>query len=212
MNYLIAIINFIISLILIIPAYRLGNLNYKYWIGLVIIVIGTFFYPIAQTVRKKSYPILIEILICVHLSCALSLTTAFEIYEKISFWDNILHTMYGVVLMFFGYLFIVNIDTCKMKRLYKFVFLITFVLGFAAIWEFIEYFGYYLLDHDFQHMYDFKAGETPMDDTMIDMLVAGLAALILYFIGLILSISCKDKFEKFNDSLKVEERRKDGLQ
>lgn len=133
----------------------------------------------------KSFPVLVEVIICLQAMLSLSFANAFDMYVVLSEWDLILHGLLGVELLAFGYFILINNGGRKMTNLGKLIFLLIFVAGVAGLWEILEYIAYNITGHDFQHMTDFKVGDTPLDDTMTDMIISLITAFITYLVVVI---------------------------
>lgn len=98
-------------------------------------------------------------------------------YSIIPWYDDFVHFLSGFLVSYFA-LFIVRRFDIK-NKVFIVIFIISFSLGIAALWEFFEYFIDILLDKDLQKVVLFG-----VKDTMNDMLMAFLSS-IIFSIGYI---------------------------
>lgn len=187
-SFIIAIIFSIITLLLIIPAVLLDNDIPKFWATIPSSIVIYFIYPSLMAIFKGKWPSTLQLIICIQCLFGLSFASAFNMYEIFSFWDMILHGLLGVEAMAFGYFLMINTVEGRINLFGKIIFLFTFVMGIAAIWEIIEYTGYNLFDIDFQHMYDRPASDTPLDDTMWDIIIALITSFITFMVYVVDSL------------------------
>lgn len=204
-NFIIALLFSILSIIFIIPAKLLGNLNTKFWLCLAADIIVYFIYPLLQLIRRKGFPWLIGIVICLQFLFGLTIANAFNMYENVKHWDLILHGLFGAELLLIGYFILINNGGDNMNVLGRFIFLFMFVIGVAMVWEISEYIAYLITNKDFSHMFDYKPGENPLYDTMTDIIVALVGANIVYYIFVIDYMTGRKTINKLKKILKIED-------
>lgn len=193
-NLIIGLCYTVFALLLIIPRYVIvGSADITFWIGLFVGILLYFAYPIGQMIFKRNWPILLQIIICTQTIMGLTFASAFLMYSRIPFWDLILHGLLGVEATIFGYFILLNTIKGKMNLFGQIVFITTFVLGVAATWEIIEYIGYNLTGHDFQHFIEYPSKDTPLDDTMTDLIIALIVNLLCYLFILVDYLGFKGK-------------------
>ena len=124
-----------------------------------------FFVPLILVVEKwlkiEIVPLLVFLIY--FLAYGSILGTAFDVYNKIPFFDSLLHGISGVIFACVGYtimeLFIGKANGWK-QRMGCLVFGVCFSLAIAVLWELFEYAGTVLLGYDMQEdtcIYGFKS-------------------------------------------------------
>lgn len=112
--------------------------------------------------------------------------TCLKLYNTISYYDTIVHTLFG----FMGSIIALNIlfmlkKYDKKSIIFNMLFVISFTMVLAVTWEFIEYFYDIFTNHDAQHVLD-----SGVVDTMTDLLVAfigGLTCISFYYLENVLN-------------------------
>lgn len=90
------------------------------------------------------------------------------IYNEISHYDKIMHTLSGVLTSFIALIILNNINQYKFKNvIFNIVFMIVFSLAVAGIWEIFEFTSDILFQADAQ-----RVAISGVNDTMLDMIVA----------------------------------------
>jgi len=113
-------------------------------------------------------------------------------YEKIPFWDTILHTFSGVMLGALGFSLVHLLNEAQhikiqLSPLFVAIFAFCFALAAGAIWEIYEFTIDHIIDINMQTylMPDGTpyVGHAALLDTMIDLIVDALGALVIALIG-----------------------------
>lgn len=107
------------------------------------------------------------------------LGTLMGLYEKIIWWDTMLHTMSGVILVFFGLMILIVMKKRNEKLKYSLTLAILFSFFFAmtggTIWEIMEFLADNLLGMNVQRA---KGIDYGVLDTMVDTIANTVGALI----------------------------------
>lgn len=117
----------------------------------------------------------------IYLFCFLSFTIGmvFNGYSRIPQYDKFVHTLSGVFFALFGLGFYYVLKPIKKLERNDYAlasyFSVSFSLSVAVIWEIYEYFIDFLLHTDPQRVLT-----TGINDTMIDMIVCLIGALIMW--------------------------------
>ncbi len=144
---------------------------------------------------KIVVPNTIIILYYIFLYCAIYLGEIFDFYYRIPFWDNLLHAFSGAMLGALGFVLvdILNKDSHVRVNLSPFfvsLFAFSFALAVGALWEVYEFSFDALLGLNMQKhtMQDgtLLLGKSALFDTMIDIIVDAVAALLVAVLGYIL--------------------------
>lgn len=111
---------------------------------------------------------------------ALFLGSLNKFYDRFPLWDGVLHFQSGILLGVFGYVMIFILNDQKKGRIklspgFLSFFAFTFSLALGALWEIFEY----LVDLS-THI---GMQETGLPDTMSDLMVNAIGALIITTIG-----------------------------
>lgn len=96
-----------------------------------------------------------------------------ELYNKIYWFDKFSHFISGLLTTFIA-IFILVKNKYKKSLFFNILFMISFSLAIAAFWEIFEYLSSYYL-----HMDPQKVVETGVTDTMGDIIVAFLGAILV---------------------------------
>lgn len=97
------------------------------------------------------------------------------IYNEISHYDKIMHTLSGVLTSFIALIVLNNINQYKFKNvIFNIVFMIVFSLAVAGIWEIFEFTSDILFQADAQ-----RVAISGVNDTMLDMIVALFGSILV---------------------------------
>ena len=107
-----------------------------------------------------------------------------KFYDKIFMYDKIIHTISGIFTSILAFLILKNDKKQKLSMLNKFIYIISFSMLVASVWEFFEYGADIIFKSDTQ-----KVLKTGVNDTMQDMLVACFGSILF-------TIFNKKKIEK----------------
>lgn len=137
--------------------------------------------PIINTVFKKEIPLYLNSLIATHIILASNLGSSLGFYDKLDFWDLIMHGFYGFLAsVILSYVFD-KFDSKTFPNIIKNIFILLGVLGTAAVWEIFEYGSDLILKTDAQRVdYSLAAGISTISDTMTDIIIV-IPFVILYF-------------------------------
>ena len=161
-------------------------------LGILVMMLPTF---IART-WKIVVPNTIVIVYFVFLYCAIYLGEVRNFYYVIPHWDTILHAFSGAMLGALGFVLvdILNKDTKVAVDLSPFfvaVFAFCFALSVGALWEVYEFSFDAVLGLNMQkHTTESGValvGKTALTDTMKDIIIDALAALVVSVLGYILN-------------------------
>lgn len=123
---------------------------------------------------KVSFPIEFSMIIVTFVYMSTFLGEVGDAYEKLWWWDGLLHTASGIVLGFAGFLVLYVLyarDELKASPRLLAFFAFSFALAAGAFWEIFEYGADSLLGTNMQ-----KSG---LHDTMSDLIVDALGALFI---------------------------------
>jgi len=134
-------------------------------------------------------PHLLEIIIVVFIFAGIFLSVRFDLYYTVFWWDDLLHTISGVIIGFIGFLIIYKVNgkySMDISPLLVAVFAFTFAVTMGVFWEIFEF----ALDAFFETtMQSWDLPPTAillgrpfqgsgLRDTMSDLIVNSLGALI----------------------------------
>ena len=145
---------------------------------------------------KLELPSLLYIVYFIFIFAAIFLGSGLGFYSRVPRWDDILHSLSGALLAVLGFA-IVMIYNKKSKNItgtisagFMAVFAFSFALAIGAVWEIYEYTGDGLLGMSMQRFLaedgSGLVGRAALYDTMKDIIVDTLSALITSVIGGIL--------------------------
>lgn len=152
----------------------------------VMIIVVTVFPFFFRKHMPIDLPSEFHLLAVVFIFASLFLGEIQDFYQRLWWWDMALHTTSGLLMGIFGFLLVYLLNESKRVDLYmqpRFVALFAFVfaVSIGTIWEIFEFAVDQLLDGNMQKpMFGDVSGLT---DTMWDMIVNALGALIISLIG-----------------------------
>lgn len=161
---------FIFSIIyLLIILYGIIVLNSELYFLLVPIIPYLFYF---SKLIKLEIPISFEITILIFVIFSMLLGSMFNFYIIIPFWDILLHTFSGFILATIP-IFYIKKYNIVIPTFIKLVFIFLISMGFASIWEMIEFGLDMLLGIDSQ-----KNLTEGVIDTMVDICVHSIGTII----------------------------------
>ncbi|MEG1495154.1 MAG: hypothetical protein RR406_02525 [Bacilli bacterium] len=146
---------------------------------------SVFFLVLVPYLLKKIFHYkmtdIIEFIYLIFIFLAVILGSVVNLYSTIWWWDILAHTISGILTSIVALLILKRYNCLHNKKaLFVIIFMVTFSLGIASLWEFFEFAADNITGGDTQWVLT-----TGVDDTMIDMLVAFLGTSIFsiyYFI------------------------------
>lgn len=154
---------------------------------------------------KLGIPNFIYIMYYVFLYCAIFLGEVLDFYYLVPHWDTILHFFSGAMLGALGFILVNWLNDSDKVRvslspMFISLFAFCFALSCGAMWEIYEFTFDGVLGLNMQKFVaasgDVLAGRAALMDTMKDIIVDALAALMMAFIGYINLKSKKPGFAK----------------
>ena len=168
---------------------------------LIIITFILTFYPSILSKKFGVYlPNKLQLVITLFLFAAQILGEIGDFYEKISWWDTMLHTTSGVVLGLIGFLFVYLLNekgniNVNLSPKFVILFAFCFAITMGVFWEFFEFGADRLFGYNMQKFR--MPGEDGLVDTMCDLIVDTIGAIIACIGGWIYIRRNKDVL--FND-------------
>ncbi len=155
-----------------------------------LIIILTFiltYYPSILNKRFGVYlPNRLEIVITLFIFAAQVLGEMNGFYDKISWWDTMLHTISGIVLGLVGFLFVYLLNekgdkNVNLSPIFVVIVAFCFALTIGVFWEFFEYGADRILGYNMQKFR--LPGQDGLVDTMNDLIVDTVGAIIACIFG-----------------------------
>lgn len=156
-------------LYLIIVVYGVVVVNAPYYFLFVPLIPFLLYFT---NIFKIKIPIIYEIILLIFIIFSILIGSMLNFYEKIPFWDIILHTSAGMILSFIPMYFIV-LYKIEIPIYLKIIFVFLISMGFASLWEMFEFGVDNLLSIDSQ-----KNETQGVTDTMIDICVHSIGTII----------------------------------
>lgn len=173
--------------------YELSKSDYVLMILQCIVGMIVIFLPSRVEKRYRfDIPDTMEILYFIFLFCAIYLGEVRNFYYKIPYWDVILHAMSAAMLGSLGFILVdfFNENRIKGTTLSPFfvsLFAFCFALTCGTVWEIYEYLADGILGTNMQKFMTAEgiilSGHAALGDTMKDIIVDFLGALIIVTIG-----------------------------
>lgn len=160
-------------------------------------ILGLVVMMLPSVIERKwsiTIPNFMYVLYFVFLYCAIYLGEVRNFYYAIPYWDLILHAFSGAMLGALGFTIVIMLNDTKginlhMSPFFASVFAFCFALTIGAIWEIYEYVIDSTLGLNMQK-YMLKdgtqlVGRAALNDTMEDIIVDAVSALIITIFGYI---------------------------
>lgn len=147
--------------------------NYSKWGGVIAGVILPFLPEIFSKLFCIKISYRVELMYYIFLILALSLGISADLYKTVPLYDKAVHTLSGAGTALIGFYMLHYFKAEKTPAVFRGMFMIFFSISVAVAWEFFEFFCDKCLG---QHMQQLVT--TGVDDTMLDMLVATIGAII----------------------------------
>ena len=168
-------------------------------------IIGiTFFMTYYPSILEKRFgvylPARLEITITLFIFAAQVLGEMNGFYDKIPWWDTMLHTTSGVILGLVGFLFVYLLNekgdkNVNLSPIFVVSFAFCFAITMGVFWEFFEFGADRLLGFNMQKFR--MPGQDGLVDTMEDLIVDTIGAIVACIGGWIYMKQKKDTL--FND-------------
>ena len=175
-SYLLQAILFIASIV----SFIRGN-----WLN-AFLTIGILFLTFLPKIIRQSYqvflPVEFDVLAIIFIFAALYLGEIHSYYTLFWWWDIVLHTSSGFLLGITGFLLMYILTEekripLKMNPGFVSLFAFTFALAVGVLWELFEFF----MDSNFS--FNMQRLESGVVDTMRDLIVDALGALVIAVVG-----------------------------
>lgn len=139
--------------------------------------------------ERIDIPDVLEIVIAVFIYAAIFLSAQFNLYYKYFWWDDLLHTMSGVIIGFIGFLIVYLLNhnySMNLNPLLIALFSFAFAVSMGVIWEIFE-FAVDVAVGSANQKWDLPPTEpmlgkpyqgSGLRDTMTDLIVDSLGALV----------------------------------
>ena len=154
-----------------------------------VLTIALTFYPSILEKRFGVYlPGSMQIIITLFIFGAQYLGEIRDFYNKIPWWDTMLHTTSGVVLGIIGFMFVYLLNksysnSINLSPFFVVMFAFCFAVTMGVFWEFFEFSADRILGTNMQKFRYPELGQDGLVDTMSDLFVYALGALITSVIG-----------------------------
>lgn len=172
------VIIFLRLTILIVIIGSMINFRFMLLFSSSLILISTFLPDIIERKTPIRLPLEFELIIIVFLYASLFLGEIHAYYTKYWWWDVLLHTSSGVALGFVGFLILYVLyckDKVNARPMWIAFFAFCFGIAAGAVWEIFEF--------SMDQLFGTTMQKNGLVDTMWDLIVDALGALLTSFIG-----------------------------
>ncbi len=195
---LISIVFIIIKMIqapTLVPNEAYERVRSDYVLSLLQCILGLIVMFIPSFVERKFYidiPNKMEVLYFVFLYCAIYLGEVRNFYILVPHWDTILHAISGAMLGALGFTLVsffndMEILDTHLSPIFIALFAFCFALSAGAVWEMYEFLADSVLGTNMQRFIaadgTVLVGQAALRDTMKDLIVDAISALIVTIIG-----------------------------
>lgn len=149
------------------------------------LIIITFILTYFPSILSKKFgvylPKRLQLIITLFIFAAQILGEIGDFYEKISWWDTMLHTISGIVLGLVGFLFVYLLNekgniNVNLSPKFVIIFAFCFALTMGVFWEFFEFGADRLFGYNMQKFR--MPGQDGLVDTMNDLIVDAIGAIV----------------------------------
>ena len=154
---------------------------------LVILTFIMTYYPSILEKRFGVYlPNTLQIIITLFIFAAQVLGEMNNFYDKIPWWDTMLHATSGTVLGLLGFMFVYLLNknsesNVKLSPIFVVLFAFCFAITMGVFWEFFEYGADRLMGYNMQKFR--LPGQDGLVDTMEDLIVDAIGAIVACVFG-----------------------------
>ena len=173
------------------------------------------YYPSILSKRFGVYlPARLEIVITLFIFASQVLGEMHDFYERIPWWDTMLHTTSGVILGLVGFLFVYLLNekgdaNVNLSPIFVVIVAFCFAITMGVFWEFFEFGADRLLGYNMQKFR--MPGQDGLVDTMEDLIVDTIGAIVACIGGWIYMKKKKDTlFNNYFDEWFESERIKNS--
>jgi hypothetical protein len=163
--------------------------NYLSILFAIITLILSFGSAIIENQQKIDIPDILEIVIIIFIYAGLFLSAQFNLYYTFFWWDDLLHTLSGVIIGFIGFIVVYKINykySMDISPLLVAFFSFTFEVTLGVLWEILEFSGDALMGTAHQKwdlpdtavMMGKSYQGSGLRDTMSDLIVDSIGAFI----------------------------------
>ena len=182
---------------------------------LIILTFIMTYYPSVLEKRFGVYlPNTLQIVITLFIFAAQVLGEMNNFYDKIPWWDTMLHATSGTVLGLLGFMFVYLLNekgdaNVNLSPIFVVLFAFCFAITMGVFWEFFEYGSDRLMGYNMQRFR--LPGEDGLVDTMEDLIVDTIGALVACVFGWIYMKKQNDTlFNNYFDNWFLSERKKNA--
>ena len=154
---------------------------------LIILTFIMTYYPSVLEKRFGVYlPNTLQIIITLFIFAAQVLGEMNGFYDKITWWDTMLHATSGTVLGLLGFMFVYLLNKNResevnLSPIFVVLFAFCFAIAMGVFWEFFEYGADRLMGYNMQKFR--LPGQDGLVDTMEDLIVDTIGALVACVFG-----------------------------
>lgn len=181
------------------------RINFIFW-GVVTFIL-TFGTKYVQKRNKINIPEILDIVIMVFIFSGLFLSVRYNLYYRFFWWDDLLHTISGVIIGFIGFIMIYKINhkySMDISPLLVAVFSFTFAVTMGVFWEILEFTSDVFLGTanqkwnlpDTEILIGKVYQGSGLRDTMSDLIVSSIGAFITSIIAYFMFKNEKEKILK----------------
>ena len=159
------------------------------WLSLFLVtcILGTLFVPILFKKRlEMEIPAELHIIAVVFIFCAFYLGEIQDFYNRLWWWDMVLHTSAGLLMGILGFLLVYILNESKRIHLsltpsFIAFFAFTFGVTIGSVWEIFEFSMDQLMGANMQK--PMLGDPSGLTDTMWDIIVNAIGAFSISFVG-----------------------------
>lgn len=111
-------------------------------------------------------------LILAFIFCSMYVGNILNIYKFVYFYDKVLHFISGSIISIIAVRIFMNYNNIYDEKIFTFIFIVSFSIACAGIWEIYEYIT--------DALFNFNSQNASLNDTMQDIICGTLGSLICF--------------------------------
>jgi VanZ family protein len=169
--------------------FSLYSKNFEFIVCAIITFALSFGPSVFEARQRIAIPDILEIVIVLFIYAGIYLSSRFNLYYTYSWWDDLLHTLSGVIIGFIGFMVIYKINykySMDISPVLVALFSFTFAVTMGVVWEIFEFTCDALLGSahqkwdlpDTEKLLGMPYQGSGLRDTMSDLIVDSIGAFI----------------------------------
>lgn len=131
-----------------------------------------------EKIFKFKLPWLLYLIYIVQIFLTMYLGSAYHFYSIFAWWDLFVHGLFGFEACIIAFYLLLHTNKGNFNMIGFLIFTCAFAMGLAALWEITEYLADYLTGSDSQNVINKPITDSPVADTMEDLIITLIGVFI----------------------------------